>query len=98
MKVREKKALNSGLTTPTCMTTWIRGQGSFIEQIHLVDCYIYMSEVYAQTPTHYPTGRNPVEFTTVNILVYIVFPVLLVAIWILIRRNQKKNGTGENSA
>ena len=69
-----------------------------IEQIHVVGCFIYMTEVYAQTPTHYPTGRNPVEFTTINILVYIVFPVLLVTIWILLRRSQKKKDNDKNSA
>lgn len=48
-----------------------------------------------QIPTHYPTGRDPVEFTLGNILVYIVFPVVLVAAWILIRRIQNKDD-GEN--
>jgi len=57
-----------------------------------------MSEVYAQTPTHYPTGQNPMEFTAVNILVYIVFPVLLFVILILNRRHKKKKDNGENPA
>ena len=49
-----------------------------------------MAEVYAQTPTHYPTGSNPMEFTTGSILVYIVFPLLLFVIAILVRRHKKK--------
>jgi len=52
-----------------------------------------MTTVYAQTPTHYPTGKNPVEFTPVNILVYIVFPLLLFAFVILSRRRKKKKNT-----
>jgi hypothetical protein len=51
--------------------------------------------LYAQTPTHYPTGQNPVDFTPGNILVYIVFPVVLVVLWILIRRSQRKQSGGE---
>jgi hypothetical protein len=48
-----------------------------------------MSKLYAQTPTHYPTGSDPIDFTLGNILVYIVFPVVLVVLWILIRRRKK---------
>ena len=60
-------------------------------------CYIYMTTVIAQHPTHYPSGKDPVKFTTGNILVYIVFPVLLVAIWILIRRRERrKDRSNEN--
>jgi len=44
----------------------------------------------AQTPTHYPTGTDPVRFNLVNILLFIVFPVLLVVIWIWIRRSGRK--------
>ena len=44
----------------------------------------------AQTPTHYPTGSNPQPFTLPNILVYIVFPVLLVVAWIVVKRLQRK--------
>ncbi len=40
----------------------------------------------AQTPTHYPTGTDPVDFTPVNIIVYIVVPVLLVLIYLWYRR------------
>jgi hypothetical protein len=57
-----------------------------------------MSVVYAQTPTHYPTGQDPMEFTAVNILVYIVFPVLLFVILILTRRRKKKKNKDENTA
>jgi hypothetical protein len=49
-----------------------------------------MLQAIAQIPTHYPTGRDPMEFTLGNILVYIVFPVLLILIWIVVRRRQKK--------
>ena len=68
-----------------------------IEQIPAVDCFIYMSVVFAQAPTHYPSGSYPMEFTAVNILVYIVFPVLLFLLWILVRRSQKKKANSENS-
>ncbi|HER10197.1 MAG TPA: hypothetical protein ENO20_14930 [Bacteroides sp.] len=44
----------------------------------------------AQTPTHYPTGKNPVQFNLVNILLFIVFPVLLVVLWVVIRRSGRK--------
>jgi len=44
--------------------------------------------LFAQTPTHYPTGEHKVDFTFINILIYIVFPVLLVFIWIVIRRRK----------
>jgi hypothetical protein len=44
--------------------------------------------LHAQTPTHYPTGQNKVEFTFINVLIYIVFPVLLVVLWIVIRRRK----------
>ena len=71
---------------------------SKFEQIPLVDCFIYMTQVYAQTPTHYPTGKNPMEFTPVNILVYIVFPVLLFVFLILSRRRKKKKNNGEHTA
>jgi hypothetical protein len=48
--------------------------------------------LHAQTPTHYPTGQNKVEFTFINVLIYIVFPVLLVVLWVVIRRRKP----GEN--
>jgi heme/copper-type cytochrome/quinol oxidase subunit 2 len=44
----------------------------------------------AQTPTNYPTGPNKVDFTPVNILIYIVFPVLLVVIWVVVRRRKSR--------
>lgn len=67
-----------------------------IEQIPGVDCFIYMSVVFAQAPTHYPSGSDPMEFTVINILVYIVFPVLLFVLWFLVRRSQKKKANGGN--
>ena len=45
----------------------------------------------AQTPTHYPTGQNKVDFNLVNILIYVVFPVLLVVIWRTIRNRKSQD-------
>jgi len=56
-----------------------------------------MTEVYAQSPTHYPTGKDPVVFTPVNILVYIVFPLLLLVFLILSRRRKKKKDSEERA-
>jgi hypothetical protein len=56
-----------------------------------------MTTVYAQTPTHYPTGKDPVVFTPVNILVYIVFPLLLFA-FVIVSRRRKKKKTSEGEA
>ena len=56
-----------------------------------------MAGVFLQAPTHYPTGNYPMEFTPVNILVYIVFPVLLFVIAILIRRKKKRRDHGEQT-
>jgi hypothetical protein len=47
--------------------------------------------LFAQTPTHYPTGQNKVDFSFINIIIYIVFPVLLVGIWLLIRKRKKQD-------
>jgi hypothetical protein len=58
---------------------------------------IFFKGMLVQTPTHYPTGSDPVEFTLGNILVYIVFPVVLVVTWILVRRIQRKRNDGENA-
>jgi len=58
-----------------------------------------MLEVYAQTPTHYPTGSNPMEFTTMNILVYIVFPVVLfVFLYFANKRKKKKKADAGEQA
>lgn len=46
--------------------------------------------LFSQTPTHYPTGKNPVEFDLGSVLLYIVFPVVLVLAWLLIRSRKKK--------
>lgn len=46
--------------------------------------------IMGQTPTHYPTGKDPVQLNLVNILLFIVFPVLLVVIWIVVRRSGRK--------
>jgi len=57
-----------------------------------------MSSVFAQTPTHYPTGGDPVEFTVVNILVYIVFPALLFVGFVVLRQRQKKKERSDHTA
>ncbi len=56
--------------------------------------------LWSQTPTHYPTGKNPQPFTFWNVFFYIVIPVILVVAWIGIRRYQAKRGkdeTGEDN-
>ncbi len=50
----------------------------------------------AQTPTHYPTGNDPVRWTPINIIVYIVIPVVLIAGWIIMRRRKTKKKSEEN--
>ena len=46
----------------------------------------------AQNPTHYPTpGTEPIVFTPVRVLVYIVFPVLLVGIYLWLRWKRRQN-------
>lgn len=55
-----------------------------------------MLEVYAQQPTHYPSGGEPVEFTTINILVYIVFPVLLFVFLFFANKKKKKKAEEKN--
>jgi hypothetical protein len=57
-----------------------------------------MLMVFAQTPTHYPTGGDPVEFTAINVLVYIVFPALLFVGYLLIRQRQKKKDRSEHTS
>jgi len=52
--------------------------------------------ILAQTPTHYPTGNDPVRWTPVNIIVYIVIPVALVVIWIVLRRRKTKKTPDKN--
>jgi len=45
----------------------------------------------AQTPDMYPTPNpDPVEKTTLNVVLYIVLPVLLVVIYLLYRKSLKK--------
>jgi len=46
--------------------------------------------LYSQTPTHYPTGKSPVDFDLGSVLLYIVFPLVLVLAWLLIRSRKKK--------
>jgi zinc transporter ZupT len=49
----------------------------------------------AQSPTHYPSGNDPVDFTLVNILVYIVAPILMVIIYLWYRRYLYKKKQSE---
>lgn len=57
----------------------------------------FAQDILAQTPTHYPTGNDPVRWTPVNIIVYIVIPVALVVIWIVLRRRKTKKTPDKNS-
>lgn len=57
-----------------------------------------MAEVFAQQPTHYPSGGEPMEFTTINILVYIVFPLLLFLFLFLANRRKKKKKVADENA
>ena len=62
--------------------------------------FITIPGLIAQTPTHYPTGKNPQPFTFWNVFFYIVIPVILVVAWIGIRRYQAKRAkdeTGEDN-
>jgi uncharacterized membrane protein len=36
----------------------------------------------AQSPTHYPTGKDPIDFTPINIFVFIIVPILFVIIYL----------------
>ncbi len=45
----------------------------------------------AQTPDFYPpTNPDPVEFTLLNIFLYIILPLLLIVAFLLYRRSKKK--------
>ena len=52
--------------------------------------FLLSLSVSAQTPTHYPTGDDPVDITLVNILVYFVTPFLLVIIYLWWRNYRRK--------
>ena len=60
----------------------------------LLGLFVSAADLLAQTPTHYPTGGEPVRWTPVNILVYIVIPVVLVAVWIILRRRKTRKEPG----
>jgi uncharacterized membrane protein YozB (DUF420 family) len=50
-----------------------------------------IESIQAQQPTHYPTtNTDPMEFNFINILIFIVFPVVLIAGFIIIRRRRRK--------
>ena len=50
-----------------------------------------MPGVLAQMPTHYPTSNtDPIEFNFINILIFIVFPIVLIAGVITVRRRRRK--------
>lgn len=58
--------------------------------VFLLTTLVSAGELIAQQPTHYPSGNDPVRWTPVNIIVYIVIPVVLIVAWILIRRRKTK--------
>ena len=64
-------------------------------RIAIISTLLFISvRLFTQTPTHYPTGQNKVDFNLANILIYVVFPVLLVVIWRTIRN--RKSGDDIN--
>jgi hypothetical protein len=68
--------------------------------IIILSLLFYSVTNLAQSPTHYPSGNDPVEFTPVNIIVYIIGPILLVIIYLWYRRylsNKKKAEEEKNS-
>ena len=65
--------------------------GYYLERFIVLLVFLFLaSGLTGQTPTHYPTGKDPVQLDLVNILLFIVFPVLLVVIWIVIRQRARK--------
>ena len=66
--------------------------------VFLLTMIFFAQEIVAQTPTHYPTGNDPVRWTPVNIIVYIVIPVVLVVLWIVLRRRKTKKTEEKENA
>ncbi len=49
-----------------------------------------ISFTFGQLPTHYPTGDEPVEINLINILIYIIVPVLMLVFYLYWRKSKKK--------
>lgn len=64
--------------------------------VFLLTVLVSVEGLLAQTPTHYPTGDHPVRWTPINIIVYVVIPVILIAGWIIMRRRKTKKKSEEN--
>jgi len=62
--------------------------------------FFSLPPVLSQSPTHYPSGGDPVEFNFVNIMIYIVAPVLLVILYLWyrqhLRRKESEKKAGKN--
>lgn len=52
----------------------------------LVMLILLQPSLIAQAPTHYPAQDGPVNLTFLNILIYFVFPVVLVLLFLFWRR------------
>lgn len=61
--------------------------------LFLAGSYHYL---LSQTPTHYPTKGDPIEFDLVNILVYIGGPLLLLGLYLWRRNVWKKRRRRRN--
>ncbi len=48
--------------------------------------FFFPGVLLAQSPTHYPTQDGPVILTPVNIIIYFVFPLVLVLLFLFWRR------------
>jgi membrane protein DedA with SNARE-associated domain len=59
-----------------------------------VGMLVYSAGLLAQQPTHYPSGNDPIRWTPINIIVYIVIPVVLIVAWIIMRRRKTKKKSG----
>lgn len=52
---------------------------------------LFLGKSYAQTPSNYPAPiPEPVKLDLINIIVYIILPVIIVVAYILIRRSVRK--------
>lgn len=58
--------------------------------VFLMTILVSVQELIAQQPTHYPSGGEPVRWTPINIIVYIVIPVVLIVVWIVMRSRKTK--------
>ncbi len=52
----------------------------------------FLQNASAQTPQNYPSpDPKPVPFTPFNIIFYILIPILIIIVFLWIRRSSKKN-------